>query len=226
MKYIVTAEEMKRADAYTMNTIGIPSLVLMERAALKTVEALHTEQFCLDKVLVVCGVGNNGGDGMAVARLLFLEGVDVTACVVGNREKASDQAAQQLHILEFYGVPMTEDLTDRGYTTLVDALFGVGLSRDVGGVYADAVAAINAMQARVLAVDIASGVHSDTGRIMGCAVQADASVAFAFAKAGQLLYPGTQNTGKLLVADIGITEASFAGELPEMRLTENEDIWK
>lgn len=226
MKYIVTSEEMKRADAYTMNTIGIPSLVLMERAALKTVEALHTEQFCLDKVLVVCGVGNNGGDGMAVARLLFLEGVDVTACVVGNREKASDQAAQQLHILEFYGVPMTEDLTDRGYTTLVDALFGVGLSRDVGGVYADAVAAINAMQARVLAVDIASGVHSDTGQIMGCAVQADASVAFAFAKAGQLLYPGTQNTGKLLVADIGITEASFAGELPEMRLTENEDIWK
>ena len=78
----------------------------------------------------------------------------------------------------------------------------------------------------MLAVDIASGVHSDTGRIAGCAVQADASVAFAFAKAGQLLYPGTQNTGKLLVADIGITEASFAGELPEMRLTENEDIWK
>ena len=120
MKYIVTAEEMKRADAYTMNTIGIPSLVLMERAALKTVEALHTEQFCLDKVLVVCGVGNNGGDGMAVARLLFLEGVDVTACVVGNREKASDQAAQQLHILEFY-----ERAHDRGSD-------GSGLY-DVGG---------------------------------------------------------------------------------------------
>ena len=107
MKYIVTAEEMKRADAYTMNTIGIPSLVLMERAALKTVEALHTEQFCLDKVLVVCGVGNNGGDGMAVARLLFLEGVDVTACVVGNREKASDQAAQQLHILYAWMTPFS-----------------------------------------------------------------------------------------------------------------------
>ena len=226
MKYIVTAAEMKRADAYTMETIGVPSMVLMERAALKIAEKLKTEGFSLNRVLVVCGVGNNGGDGMAVARLLFLEGVDVTVCLVGSREKASVQAAQQLKILQFYGVPMTEDLADRGYTTVVDALFGVGLSREVGGVYADAVAAINAMRGRILAVDIASGIHSDTGCVMGCAVRADVSVAFAFAKAGQLLYPGADYTGKLIVADIGITEDSFAGHMPGMRLTENEDIWK
>ena len=214
MRYVVTQEEMKRADAYTMETIGLPSLVLMERAALAVKEVLVREAFDPARVLVMCGTGNNGGDGLALARLLYLDGIDVTVYIEGDIRKGSEGAKAQYRVLQYYQVPETDDYRLGEYTVIVDALFGVGLSREVKGPYADAIDFINRSGAAVVAVDICSGIHSDTGKVLGTAVKADRTVTFAFEKAGQLLYPGAEYSGAVTVADIGITKEAFDGRLP------------
>lgn len=215
---------MKRADAYTIDTIGVPSVVLMERAALAVMNVLQSGRFSLKRVLVVCGTGNNGGDGMAVARLLFLAGVDVTVSIIGDMERGSEQAKAQYRILHHYRVPETDNIENPEYTTIVDALFGVGLSREVTGAYAECLDAINRHSAKVLAVDVPSGIHSDTGGICRTAVRADETVTFAFEKAGILLYPGAEYAGKVTIADIGITKEGFAGCYPKMTAFEAADL--
>ncbi|MCI5480862.1 MAG: NAD(P)H-hydrate dehydratase [Lachnospiraceae bacterium] len=224
MRYVVTQEEMKRADAYTMETIGLPSLVLMERAALAVKEVLVREAFDPARVLVMCGTGNNGGDGLALARLLYLDGIDVTVYIEGDIRKGSEGAKAQYRVLQYYQVPETDDYRLGEYTVIVDALFGVGLSREVKGPYADAIDFINRSGAAVVAVDICSGIHSDTGKVLGTAVKADRTVTFAFEKAGQLLYPGAEYSGAVTVADIGITKEAFDGRLPGLSVWEAKDV--
>jgi len=224
MRYALTGEEMRNADAYTIRTLGMPSLVLMERASLAVRDRLLSGNFDLHRVLVVCGTGNNGGDGIAVARLLHLEGIDVEMHIVGDILKGTEDARTQYRIAGNFGVKEVPMLIDKGYTTIVDAIFGVGLSRDVTGSYGDAIDFINAQRAKVLAVDISSGIHSDNGRVMGKAVRAHETVTFAFEKIGHLLYPGAEYTGKLTIADIGITEAAFAEGTPAYRIYEDTDV--
>jgi len=224
MRYVVSGEQMKRADAYTIHTIGIPSPVLMERAAMAVADRLKCGCFDLRKVLVVCGTGNNGGDGLAVARLLYLSGIDVSVLMAGDINKGSAEAQLQYNIASFYGIPEVCDIPQNSYTVIVDAIFGVGLSREVTGEYAELIEKINQSNARIMAVDISSGIHSDNGKVMGIAVQAHETVTFAFEKAGHLLYPGAEYTGMLSVADIGITKEAFAGDFPNLCVLEQEDI--
>lgn len=233
MRYLVTAEEMRRYDANTIEKIGIPGMVLMERAALA---ARDTVLEILEKsagtraeksvgVLVLAGMGNNGGDGLALARLLSEAGVRVTVWCVGEEEKASAQWRQQRHILEHYGVCQVSAPDADAYTVLVDALFGVGLSREITGGYAEAIRRFNALEGYKLALDVPSGVCSDTGKLLGCAVRADETVTFGFGKRGLYLYPGCMYAGSVRVVDIGITERSFGAERPGMFcLVGREDI--
>ena len=142
MRYLVSASEMREYDSNTIERIGIPACVLMERAALAAVEAI--EEFCAGggrgmPVLVMAGMGNNGGDGLAVARLLSEKGYQVEVWTVGDRERASEQWKQQMGILESYPVEYSLRPLRREYGVLVDALFGVGLSRAVEGSYAEAI---------------------------------------------------------------------------------------
>ena len=226
MKYLVTSREMKQYDANTTEQIGIPGMVLMERAAL-AVASLITKRFGEDgaeksKVLVLAGVGNNGGDGLAVARLLAECGYQVCVCYVGNLKKASEQWKQQRKILEHYPVSIIcleetgSKIPEEEYTILVDALFGVGLTREITGKYAWAVEDFNRRNGFKIAVDIPSGVDADCGRILGCAVRADVTVTFGFCKRGLVLYPGCENAGEVITAAIGISEGSFFGKNPEM----------
>ena len=220
MNYLVTSEEMRKYDTNTIEKIGIPGMVLMERAALAVVEqieALVSERNKAEvKVLVMAGMGNNGGDGLAVARLLAEKAYRVEVLCVGAEEKASLQWRQQRRILEHYPV-RTGSKTECGeYTILVDALFGVGLSREVQGEYAEAVAFFNSLCGYKVAVDVPSGLDADTGEVLGCAVKADLTVTFGFCKRGLVLYPGCEYSGKVVTADIGITERSFFGEEPGM----------
>ncbi len=212
MNYVVTAHEMKEYDRDTSERIGIPSVVLMERAALGTVEAILRNRSLPERVLVVAGPGNNGGDGLAVGRLLALKGVDVTFCLAGDDGKMTAETRIQLAILENLGFSTERKFEVKEYDMVIDALFGIGLSRQITGEYLELVGKINYCRqkgAYVCAVDIASGICGDTGEILGDAVKADLTVTFAFAKRGQLLYPGKEYTGKLVVSDIGITENSF-----------------
>lgn len=230
MEYLVTSNEMRAYDTYTIESIGIPSLVLMERAALQTVvrvrEAMKSLDACTDfkdgiphkdfSVLCVCGTGNNGGDGLCVTRLLREQGIEADAVIIGNRDKVSKETAVQLSVLGKYGVIVKNAITDNNYDIIVDALFGIGLTRDICGEYSEAIERINQSAAYKISVDIPSGIDADTGKVWGCAVKADETVAIAYKKRGHFLYPGVTYCGQVTVAPIGITDVSFAGNPPEM----------
>lgn len=220
MKYLVTSEEMRKYDSNTIEKIGIPGMVLMERAALAVLEQIE-KRFAKEKpedvsVLIMAGTGNNGGDGLALARLLAEKNYRVEVLCVGNEEKASQQWREQRKILKNYPFSVGSKAGDSEYTILVDALFGVGLSRTVEGIYAEAITYFNSRKGYKIAVDIPSGVDADTGKVWGCAVKADLTVTFAFCKRGNVLYPGCEYAGEVVTAPIGITERSFFGETPGM----------
>lgn len=199
----VTAEQMRHYDSFTINTIGIPSLVLMERAALAVRdEILQNFAGKLQHVVVVAGSGNNGGDGLDVARLLHIAGVKVTILNVGNPAHASEEHQVQDKICQYYQIAQTTDMAVIDQASLiVDAMFGIGIDRDVKGNYATAIKDINESNADVVAVDMPSGINTDTGEVMGVAVQANATVTFAFNKVGLTMGDGQQYAGRVVVAD-------------------------
>lgn len=210
MEYITGSSASREIDSYTITQTGIPSLVLMERASLAVCEraqkAADRAGGRASSICCVCGSGNNGGDGMAAARILYSRGFHACICFAGSREKLSHDAAIQLRIAEKIGVPVytAHDFTNDA--VIIDALFGTGLSRDITGHYAGMIAAINKAHSggsTVIAVDIASGVNTDNGRIMGCAVQADETVTFGYRKAGMIFYPGCLCCGQVTAAEIG-----------------------
>ena len=165
MEYLVSAEEMRRADRSVIQDYGVPSLVLMERAALSCVELMKKESFDLSRILIAAGSGNNGGDGFAMARILKLQGFSADIWFVGNPEHLSKEAALQKKICENYGMKFVRNLSDGEYTTIVDAIFGSGLSREIRGNYREVIEDINRHPAKIFAVDIPSGISSDDGRI-------------------------------------------------------------
>ncbi len=214
-QYIVTASEMKRCDAGTTQRYHVPSLLLMERAALVTAEELlrvHGDRPC--RVLVAAGCGNNGGDGLAVGRLLMLRGFRVACVLLGSEEKCTAETAAQIDILRAYGVQIDSTIKEDEYDIVIDAIFGVGLTRNAEGIYREAIARIGRSGAFVCSVDIPSGISADTGEVMGCAVRADMTVTYGFRKLGHLLYPGAVYAGRLVCRDIGIDERGFLGERP------------
>ena len=128
MRYLPNGIWMKHADEETIVQKQVPSMVLMERAALKTVEVLEETEIDLSKPLIVCGAGNNGGDGYAVARLLHLKGSDVTVVLVGREASMSEETKLQRKILENYGIKDCDGIPAKAYSVIIDAVFGIGLS--------------------------------------------------------------------------------------------------
>ncbi|MDD3243919.1 MAG: NAD(P)H-hydrate epimerase, partial [Eubacteriales bacterium] len=211
MKNVLTPAQMREADQYTIDMLGVPACVLMERAAMAVVSHLPSK----GRVLVLCGTGNNGADGFAVARILHNRFRAVT-CFFSDEENLRGDALLQHDMAQRMGVPLESEwgrfpalLAD--CEAVVDALFGTGLSRDLRWPYDEAAAQVNAAGKYVVAVDIPSGVHGGTGHIMGQAIHADVTVTFQFAKAGCLLLPGREYTGKLAVEDIGIPQGLGEG---------------
>jgi len=210
---LVSSKGMKELDQKTIAG-GVPSLVLMENAALSVAlalkaGALKAKPYKGKRVLCVCGAGNNGGDGFAVARLLSGEGIDSEVLFIGERDRMSRETMHQARAAEECGVQVAEnDLSGiKGSKIIVDALFGIGLTRELGGIYLDAVKAINKTReegAYILAVDVPSGLSADTGEALGGAVMADETVTFAFGKLGLTIGKGPERAGRVSVADIGI----------------------
>jgi NAD(P)H-hydrate epimerase len=191
--------------------MGMPSAVLMERAALACFERLSAGDFDLTRCVCICGSGNNGGDGIAVARLLHLAGRDAHIVLLSDPARLSADAAQQLAIAQNYGVTVAPyspgALAAIKPSTIIDALFGVGLSRTVEGDYRLAIEEANAQSqagCRILSVDIPSGIATDTGEVLGAAISANATVTFAFNKLGLTRNAGKPAAGELTIADIGI----------------------
>lgn len=224
MKYILNAQQMKEADGRMIHKMGIPSLVLMERAALQCVNAMKEEAADFSSVLVVCGSGNNGGDGFAIARMLHEEQIPVDVAFVGRMESRSEETKTQMDILENLGLSIKNELPDKEYSIIIDAVFGIGLCRKIEGRYKEVIERMNQYQGYKVAVDIASGISADTGEVLGCAFKADLTVTFAYAKAGQLFHPGYEYTGKLAVKPIGIWNPEFDTEKDIYYMLEPADL--
>lgn len=225
MRYIVNSREMKSYDKNTMEIYHVPSVVLMERAALAVTEALMEKKVVLDNVLVVCGSGNNGGDGYAVARLLMLAGYSVDVVMADAKAKETEENRLQREILQAYGGQVLEKMPEgTNYTAIIDAVFGVGLSRNVEGKYADIIAQMNALSGVKIALDIPSGISADSGAVMKTAFRADLTVTFAFEKIGSILWPGNEYAGEVIVKDIGIDERSFFEHKPMLAALDDNDL--
>ena len=231
MKFAVTSQEMRIYDRNTSEKFGVPTEVLMERASLSVTDVIDEwkskrEARRTYRALIMAGVGNNGGDGVCVGRLLKQRGYAVTLCIVGDPTKCSDLLLMQLKIAEKYGIHkdtfsnITCNKSEADFDIIVDGLFGIGLSRPVTGEYLDAVNYINSCKRQrdadlfLVSIDIASGISADDGHICGAAVKADATVPFNQAKIGHIMYPGCEYAGKLIIKDVGITDESFLGKDP------------
>ena len=219
MRYLVTAEEMRKYDENTIQRIGIPGMVLMERAAYETFLVLQEKGLVVagKNAFVLAGHGNNGGDGLALARMLSDAGMEVGVMLVGDEAKASEQWKEQRKILQAYPVKFVSDKVSaekREYALVVDALFGVGLSRNIEGEYAKALETVNSMKGVKVAMDIPSGIHSDDGLELGISFKADVTVTYGFVKRGLCLYPGCISAGEVRLAPIGIGEQSFFEDTP------------
>lgn len=210
--HIVKTADMRDMDYEAIHEYGIPGILLMEHAAEAVASYIKAHTDKKSKILIVCGPGNNGGDGFALAWLLAQEGyLHVTIhCSVPYQRMSHDEAVFA-RICESYPIPMieTEDmgiLQDivQEQDVIVDALFGTGLSRDISGFYDALILAINLSSATVISIDIPSGIHGDSGVIMKCAIQADVTITFECLKKGQMLYPGSSYCGEVIVKTIGM----------------------
>lgn len=209
---VLSREQAREVDRHAIEDLGIPSIVLMENAARGAAEVAQrmVRGVPRARVVVVCGTGNNGGDGFAVARHLALAGWRVRAVLVGEAHRLTEDARTNHDVLVRMGVEVPPfDPGARGFgrcDLVIDAIFGTGLTRAVEGVAARAIERINAARARgtrVLAIDVPSGMDADTGEVLGAAVEADATVTFVAMKRGLATRAGKRRTGRVVVAGIG-----------------------
>ena len=219
--YVVTPSEAKAMDQRAIEEYSIPGIVLMENAALKTVDIIrekYIKDCCPGKVIVLVGGGNNGGDGMAIARHLMLSGIDVELFIFSSEDRITGDAKTNLNILKKLkaAIKWVEDRDDlimldrelKGAFLVIDSLFGTGLYRDIEGIQYEAIKMVNSHNVPVVAVDIPSGIHGENGHVMGIAIKATDTVTFGYPKRGHVLFPGREYTGNLHVVPISLPSDS------------------
>lgn len=214
--YLVTADEMRKMDQKTIEEFGIPGRVLMENAG-KGATQILLDQFpglVRKKIGIVAGRGNNGGDGFVMARYLFQKGIAVTVFLLSDKKAVRGDAEANLNLLGPLGVPLVElrdqNAFDAHKTLLcrqdlwVDAILGTGLQSEVKDYFKHAIDFINHSNQPIFAVDIPSGLNSDTGQPCGTCVRAHVTATFGFAKIGHFIHPGADLSGNVEIVDIGI----------------------
>jgi NAD(P)H-hydrate epimerase len=216
---VVSADEMRELDRHTIEELGVDAEILMESAGRAVAEVVLDQLAPGAEVVIVCGRGNNGGDGLVAARHLHQQGVAVRVLLVGSEGELSEAAASNLERARRVGVPVADDSWRApAQAVIVDAIFGTGLSRPVEGLAAERIEQIVTSRAsaggrvRVVAVDLPSGLCADTGAALGCCVEADVTVALGLPKLGLALEPGRSAAGQIWVARIGIVDSAPAAE--------------
>jgi ADP-dependent NAD(P)H-hydrate dehydratase / NAD(P)H-hydrate epimerase len=234
---ILTAAQMREADRFTIEEIGIPSLVLMENAGRQVVAAMEAgyEERLNGRVAVLCGRGNNGGDGFVVARTLLQRGVDCAVFVVGAVADVRGDARVNLDILGRLGVTVVEVNDEQTWelhfseiaqcTIIVDAIFGTGLKQPLGGMLETVAADLNASGIPIVAIDLPSGLSADTPHLIGDCIDASMTVTLAAPKLPLILPPGEAYAGDVVIADIGVpTEVIEGLDGPQIELLTREDV--
>lgn len=211
---ILSAEAMREVDRVAIEEIGIPSLVLMENAAIGVVDAIGEIYEEAESAAIFCGPGNNGGDGLAIARHLAIRGYDVQVFLVAGRRGMRGDAEVQLGICRRQGLAIQEVADEDGVVEaleeareadlIVDALFGTGLSSPLEGMLADLVQGLNDLPVPRVAVDLPSGLNGSRSEPLGPHIQADLTVTFAAPKIVHVFPPASDAVGELVVTDLGI----------------------
>jgi NAD(P)H-hydrate epimerase len=235
LQKVVTASEMQAIDRSAIEEFGIPGMVLMENAGLAAASLIHENvpDLLEKKVVIVCGKGNNGGDGFVIARHLLIDGVQVDILLLGKRQQLKSDARVNADIAFKMGVPIHE-ITDKNLNAqnhllrhchiIVDALFGTGLSKPAGGLYEKVIKKINASNKYVVAVDIPSGVDSDSGHFIGPHIKANVTAALALLKRSHLLFPAAESMGEVQILDISIPHEAVEKQDIPVAWLEFEDI--
>lgn len=214
---IVTADQMQKMDKTTIDAFGLPGLILMENAARGAVD-FFTERYEAilpgEKIGIIAGRGNNGGDGFVMARYLSQKGLEVVVYLLSKKAKVTGDAKANLDLLGPINVPIIEipdqSALNKNLDSMktcgiwIDAILGTGLNSNVRGFFKTAIEFLNQSGKPIFAVDMPSGLNSDTGKPMGMCVKADASATFGFAKTGHAVYPGRELSGETRIVDIGI----------------------
>ncbi len=212
---LLTAEEISRVDGETIKTLGIPGIVLMENAARSVCKAIYNEMKG-NSVVVICGTGNNGGDGLATARNLYNMGYNVEVVLARDIKSLKGNARINAEALSrlpvaIHVVTETERLVEvysllKDADFIVDALFGTGLNKPIKGFYRELVELVNKANRPIVSVDIPSGIFSDTGELSGSHITANVTVTFGYPKIAHVMAPACYHMGKVYVADICIPE--------------------
>ena len=211
---VVTAEEMRQIDKQSIEGIGIPSIVLMEAAANTVFRSIQRNFPEFRHVGIIVGKGNNGGDGLALARQLAHAGYTVQIVLVSSPGRFTGDALTNLQVTQNLGLPMVEVLSESELKKLdneivscdliVDAIFGTGLRGGIEGYIKDVIDWLNSTERPIVAIDLPSGLNADTGAVEGACIRADRTVTIGLPKRGTLLHPGAQTVGALEIADIGL----------------------
>ncbi|HEX2930901.1 MAG TPA: NAD(P)H-hydrate dehydratase [Candidatus Binatia bacterium] len=232
---VVTADQMRALDRLTIEKYSTPSLTLMERAGEGIAQAI-LERFgrnAKNGVLVVAGKGNNGGDGFVVARLLKKKRIPTEVALLARQNELSNDAGHNLRAYLKLKGKVTEIGADglgllsqriSKNALIVDAILGTGLKNDVRGLFGEAITMINTAGLPVVAADIPSGLDTDRGIALGATIQAEMTVALGFPKLGEVIHPGLDYVGELVVADIGIDPSAVAEVAPNIELLHREMI--
>ncbi len=243
---LVTADQMQRMDQKTIHSFGIPGTVLMENAGrgaldmlVRKFKFLNGKELIQQKIGIIAGRGNNGGDGFVMGRYLMEKGISTTIFLLSTRDKLTGDAKTNMDLArklieknpnsDLFEIPDADSLARHKSRILhqdlfVDALLGTGLNSNVRGVFKEVIELVNKSGKPVFSVDIPSGLDSDTGAIRGVAINATATATFAFAKAGHILSPGNLHTGEIKIIDIGIPEFIVQAENPTLFLMEKSEI--
>ena len=225
MTPLYTAEQSRTLDRLAMEQAGMPGVLLMKRAAFFAFEVLRRQFPHARKVVVVCGTGNNGGDGFALAQYAHLAGLEVHIMQLGQVSRIRGDALTMLHELSdlgLSGLPFDAALLDEA-DVIVDALFGTGLDRPVTGDYTTAIEAINASTTPVLALDVPSGLHADSGQVLGVAVKAAHTATFIGHKVGLHMEAGRELCGQVHFHDLGVPADIYTAWPPRACLTDWHD---
>ena len=216
MNRVLSREQIRNFDRYAIDTCHVPSLVLMENAGRGAANVIEQSLPPGGRLVVVCGVGNNGGDGFVVARHLIRACADVSVWLVGDESKLAGDALLNYRALRGLQADITPLMVDdveaferalAEADVIVDAMFGTGLDREVRHPYAAAIRAINQAPSKRIALDLPSGLDANTGAVLGVAVEADETITFGALKLGMLTPNGAQHCGTIHVASLGVPES-------------------